>query len=115
MGELTCRLTVHAHALYSHALEKTRHDDAADRIDSIESYLEMSVSHGFHIHCRKSKDSIKMIICKISFLYITEAVNIRKVEILALSTFENGGTFLGIEEFAFLVEKFEGIPLLRIM
>ena len=67
------------------------------------------------IACGESKDGIKMLIGKVSFLDISERIHICKCKVLLFSTLKDRSTFLRIEEFSLLVEKLEGIPLLRIM
>ena len=115
MGKLSCRFAVHANALDSHTLKKSRHDDAAYRIDGIESHLESGLAHSLDIDCRKRQHRIKMLIGKVTFFNISKRIHIRECEILSFGTFKNRRTFLSVEELSFLIKKLEGIPLLWIM
>ena len=115
MRELAGRLTVHTYALDAHTLKKARHDDAADRIDRVKGNLEACSTDCIHIHSGKSKNCIKMSICKILFLDHAKVIDLSEVEIFSLCTCKNSCAFRCIEEFSLLIEKLQGVPLLRIM
>ena len=75
----------------------------------------MSVTNRLCINSRKSHHSIQMSIGKVLFLYIAERIHVCKGEILLLRTLQDGSTLCCIEEFSFLIQELESIPLLRIM
>ena len=56
-----------------------------------------------------------MFVCEIVFFNHSELLHGCKVKSLAISTFEYGCPFFCIEEFAFFIEKFEGVPLARVV
>ena len=48
-------------------------------------------------------------------LHSSEFLHSGEVKVFFISTFEYHSTFGGIEEFTLLIEKFEGVPLFRVM
>ena len=115
MCKLACRFTVYAYTFNSHTLKQTRHDDSADRVDSIKGNLESGLPDCLHIYCRKLKHRIDMSIGEILFLNNSKRINIRKVKVLSLGTRQNSRSFFRVKELSPLVKELKSIPLLRIV
>ena len=115
MSELTCRIAVYANTLYTHTLEKAWHNDAAYRVHSVKGNLETCCTYSLYVNSRKLENRIKMCVCKILLLDDTKVVNLCEIEVFCLCASKNGSTFSRIEELTLLVEKLEGVPLLRVV
>ena len=115
MCEVAGRIAVQFNAFHAKSLEQARHDDSADRIDSIEHDCEMCIPHGLRVHCRKRHHCIEVLISKIFVNDSAEIIHIAKVKVLTVSTFQNRLTFCCRKELTFFIQKFQCIPLSRVV
>ena len=109
------RFAIHFDAFHSQPFEELRHDDASHGIHRIEGHLEAGLLHSLHVHGFQSQDGIYMCISEVFLDDCTERVHIGEIEILLFRAFQNGRAFSRIQEFPFLVQEFECIPLFRVM
>ena len=115
MGEVAVRIAVHAYALDSHSLEKPRHYNSSDGIDSIEHHLESRSFDRLGVNVFELEYLIQMPVSEILLNDCPYGINICKVEVSGLGAVQNCLAFSGIEELALLIEELEGIPLPRVV
>ena len=111
MGKVSGRVAIKADALYAQALQEPWHDDSANGVDGIHNHGELGGLDGLHIHCGKRKDGIQVLVREVFFLNLAKVVYFGKAEVLFFGEVKNGLALNGSEEFTFVIEKLEGVPL----
>ena len=75
----------------------------------------MSVLDGLDIHSLKRQDRVQMLVGVVVFRDVSKIVHIREIEVLGGGKVEYGLALGGGQELSLVVQKFEGVPLPRIV
>ena len=115
--KVTCGLCVEWGDLFhTQCLEEFRQDDAAHGVDAVESYLEVLLLDGGNVHKVETQHHVYMfLVIGVVFEVFAQSVNVGEVKVFCLSNLQNFVAFVGIEEFALLVEELEGVPMAGVM
>ncbi len=115
--EITGRLAVEfLHMLHSELFQQLRKNDAAYGVYTINGYTEIGFPDSFHIHQVKRQHTVDMllVISKV-FAIRAELVHFGKVELFSFGNTKHFIALLLVQELSFLIQKFQGIPLLGIV
>ena len=115
MGEVSCRFAVELDAFHAQPLEKTWHDDAADRVDGVQDDLEPGSGDGFLVHLFQRQDSIQVHVGIVLFRNLAKAVDPGEIESFSFSEVQDSLAFGSSEEFSLVIQQLEGIPLPRVV
>ena len=116
MGEPTVGRTVKLHHFGSELTQKSGDDCAAYRIDGIHHHLEPLLSHGGYIHERQCQHGIYMYLIERRTLdNLSDFIDSREKHIVRLGIRKHLLALLVAQELAGRIEKFQRIPLLRVV
>ena len=115
VSEIASRLTVQANAPDAQALEQTWHDDTSDAVHRIQYYSKACRPHSGTVDVFKCEDGINMFIGKIMAFNLAQFIHRGEVKITVVRKVQDCLPLCGGQELPFLIEKFQGVPLLRVM
>ena len=112
---MAVRRAVDGDAFHAQLLQERRHADAADRIDGVEHDLELRRTDSFQIDERVALDRIDVGLGEVFPLQLPDMVHVHEFEIARFGHVLKGLALVVGQEFPFIVEEFERIPLLRVV
>ena len=111
VGKVPVRGAVDHDAFDAHAFQKALHDNGADGIDGVEHHPETGFADSLLIDRLEVDDGLDVLVGEVVLGDMSQIVNGSEVELTALRAVQDGLSLSRIKEFAFLVEKLEGVPL----
>ena len=96
-------------------LEHSRNGESANRVHAVDSDGKVPFRNRFGMNKVKIQHFLHMIGQVVLVGHMSELVHFGKGEIFALGDSQHFFAFGIIEEFAFLVQQFKGIPLFRVV
>ena len=81
MCKVAVRIAVHTHALHSHSLKKSRHNNSSDGVDCIKHDLEARFLDSLNIHVLEFQHLVQMPVGKVLLGNGTDRINVCKIEI----------------------------------
>ena len=112
MCEVACWLSVEHFVFHAETVEQLRQNDSSNRVDGIHAHLEASLLHCFGIYQLKAEHVFDVPqVGLVAVDKVSQFVNRRVAEVLALGNVEHLSTVFSREELAIAVEQLQRIPL----
>ena len=116
MSEIACRLCVQHLVFYAEGIQQLRQDDATDRIDGIDTNLEMGILDGFNIYQLQTKDILYMpVVSLITVDVMTKCIDVGIFKVCLFGDVQHLRTIGSSQKLSFAVQQFQRIPLTRIV
>ena len=116
MGEVPVGCAVELEdTLHAKCFEKGRDDETANRVDTVDHHAETSLADSINIDELELEHLLDVVVGVVLVGDFADLHHFSEVEVLGLSDAEHFLTGSLVEEFTFFVEKFECVPLDRIM
>ena len=115
VGEVAGRFGVEPrHLGYAELSEEFGEDDAAHRVDGVDGHGEVGTADGVDVDEFEFLNHFDVVVAVVLGV-ATEAVHVDKFKIAAVGFAYHLGGFCGGQEFAFLVEELQCVPLAGVM
>ena len=102
--------------LHAQLFKQLRQDDAAHRVHAVDGHVEVGLADSLYIHQGECQHAVDMLLVVAQVLAVAaQLIHFGVGELFGFGDAEHFVALLLVEEFAMLVQQFQGVPLTGIM